>query len=185
MNNFHKLNLDNFNKLSEYTKYLQERNLAANSIVMYQSLIGIYCQKNKELNQENVNDFFKELVKDHEPNSCLVYRQALASFARFLKVEIDWRRINKLIPKQVKKFYITITLKELEKLKENRLEKNEKIYQRNNLMLDFLFYSGLRISELVNIKHQDWQGKSLRVLGKGNKIRYIPLPPFLSKYFQP
>jgi len=85
----------------------------------------------------------------------------------------------------VKKFFTTITLEELKKLKEARIEKNEKLYQRNNLIFDFLFYSGIRINELVNIKHQDWQGNSLRVLGKGNKVRYVFLPPNLIEYINP
>src|SRR4051812_23423165 len=52
-------------------------------------------------------------------------------------------------------------------------------------MLDFLFYSGLRVKELVNIKHNHWQSNSLKVWGKGNKVRYVFLPDFLSKYFEP
>ena len=52
-------------------------------------------------------------------------------------------------------------------------------------MFDFLFYSGLRISELMKIKHQDWQGNSLRVLGKGNKVRYVFLPDFLIQHLNP
>jgi len=52
-------------------------------------------------------------------------------------------------------------------------------------MLDFLFYTGLRVKELVNIRHSDYQNEQLRILGKGNKVRYIPLPPFLAQYLQP
>ena len=51
--------------------------------------------------------------------------------------------------------------------------------------MDFLFYLGLRVSELINLKHRDYQDNSLRILGKGNKIRYLPLPPFLVSHFQP
>ncbi|CAG8757877.1 870_t:CDS:2, partial [Racocetra persica] len=38
------------------------------------------------------------------------------------------------------------------------------------------------VSELVNIKHRDWSDNSLRIQGKGNKVRYVLLPPFLVKY---
>src|SRR6185369_1795349 len=67
------------------------------------------------------------------------------------------------------------------RLKRNRFEVSNEIYQRNNLMLDFLFYTGMRASELVNVKHSDYnfQQKILTVLGKGNKIRYVFLPNFL------
>jgi site-specific recombinase XerD len=60
-----------------------------------------------------------------------------------------------LIPKVQKKFFITINEEELVKLKEVRFEKNNFIYQRNSLIMDFLFYTGVRVSELVNIKHRD------------------------------
>jgi site-specific recombinase XerD len=43
----------------------------------------------------------------------------------------------------------------------------------------------MRISELVNLKHHDYQNKQLRILGKGNKIRYIFLAEFLIKYIKP
>jgi integrase/recombinase XerD len=85
----------------------------------------------------------------------------------------------------MRKFFTTITETELALLKKVRFEKNEVVYQRNNLILDFLFYSGIRVSELVNIKHRDWENNSLRVHGKGNKVRYALFPPFLVQHFKP
>ena len=52
-------------------------------------------------------------------------------------------------------------------------------------MLDFFFYTGLRISELINLRHRDYQNNSLRILGKGNKVRFVLLPDFLIKHFNP
>ena len=46
-----------------------------------------------------------------------------------------------------------------------------------------MFYTGIRVNELVNIKHCDYHDGHLKVYGKGNKIRFIPLPDFLTKYF--
>jgi integrase/recombinase XerD len=91
--------------------------------------------------------------------------------------------ITRLIPTVQRKFFTTIDEKELNQLKQARYEKEIIVYHRNNLMLDFLFYMGIRVSELVNIKHSDYQNKSLKIHGKGNKIRHIPVPDFLVKYF--
>ena len=91
--------------------------------------------------------------------------------------------ITRIIPTIQRKFFTTIDEKELEQLKGAKYEKENKVYQRNNLILNFLFYTGIRVSELVNIKHGDYQDKSLKIHGKGNKIRFIPLPIFLVKYF--
>ena len=54
-----------------------------------------------------------------------------------------------------RQFFSTLTQPELELLKQTQPERNKQTYQRNNLILDFLFYSGLRVSELVNIRHSD------------------------------
>jgi site-specific recombinase XerD len=84
-----------------------------------------------------------------------------------------------LVPTVQKKFFTTISETELFLLKQVKFEKKDFFHHRNNLILDFLFYTGLRVSELVNLKHQDYQDRSLRIHGKGNKVRYLPLPPFL------
>ena len=109
----------------------------------------------------------------------------MASYAKFKKIAIDWIWITGIIPKSQRKCFATLSIEELEKLKSFKSEKSRATYLRNNLIFDFLFFSGLRVSELVNIKHNDWNPKqeSLKVHGKGNKIRYIFLPEFLIKHF--
>jgi len=53
--------------------------------------------------------------------------------------------------------------------------------QRDKLLLYILYYTGIRLSELINIKDQDITKNTLRVLGKRNKERDIPLTPYLQK----
>ncbi|CAI2165503.1 15614_t:CDS:2 [Funneliformis geosporum] len=62
----------------------------------------------------------------------------------------------------------------------SKFQKGDK---RNNLILDLLFYTGIRVNELINLRHCDYQNESLKIKGKGNKIRYIPIPVFLAKHF--
>ena len=47
----------------------------------------------------------------------------------------------------------------------------------NRLLLTILYYTGIRLSELINIKelHVDKSNSTLKVLGKGNKERIIPV----------
>jgi integrase/recombinase XerD len=71
----------------------------------------------------------------------------------------------------------------LEKLKQTNTKTSQKTNKRNNLILDFLFYTGLRVNELINIRHSDYQNRLLKVNGKGNKVRFILLPEFLTKNF--
>jgi integrase/recombinase XerD len=57
--------------------------------------------------------------------------------------------------------------------------------ERNNLILEFLWYLGIRINELINTRHCDYDNGWLRVRGKGNKYRSLLLPPFLIPHFDP
>ncbi|MDO6389341.1 tyrosine-type recombinase/integrase [Pontibacter sp. BT731] len=49
--------------------------------------------------------------------------------------------------------------------------------QRDRLILEFLYGTGMRLAELIGIAHEDvdLHAKTVRVLGKGNKVRIIPL----------
>jgi len=90
-----------------------------------------------------------------------------------------------LIPRIQRKFFPTIDYEELELLKQTNTKTDQKTNERNKLILDLLFYTGLRVNELINIRHCDFQDGLLRIHGKGNKVRYILLPEFLTKYFNP
>jgi len=50
---------------------------------------------------------------------------------------------------------------------------------RDHLMLELLYTTGMRLSELINLKHHDidTRGLQLKITGKGNKQRLIPLLP--------
>lgn len=47
---------------------------------------------------------------------------------------------------------------------------------RKHLIISLLYYTGLRVSELCNLKAKDVSESSLNVLGKGNKQRVLPTP---------
>ncbi|CAG8652756.1 4219_t:CDS:2 [Ambispora gerdemannii] len=80
----------------------------------------------------------------YEPASLCLQRCALISYAKFKKVEIEWKLINRIIPTVQQKFFDTITETELEQLKQAKTRASSAINQRNNLILDFLFYTGIR-----------------------------------------
>ena len=174
--------------LTKYTNWLKNRNLASETIRTYLWTVSRYKLK---LTTSKISQFLKNQVAKYQTWTIRNQRNALHSYAKFKKLQVDWELIARVIPKVQAKFYATITRKELEKLKEISWKANgsskesQRISERNNLMLDFLFYTGIRVKELVNIRHSDWEGNQLRVWGKGNKIRYVFIPDFLSKYFQP
>lgn len=54
---------------------------------------------------------------------------------------------------------------------------------RDRAILEMLYGSGLRVSELVNLRADriDWDDAFLRITGKGNKTRYVPLGAMAAK----
>lgn len=58
--------------------------------------------------------------------------------------------------------------------------------ERNVAMLEMLYGSGLRVSELVNLTMNDlfWEDGFLRVIGKGNKQRIVPMSSVAMKHLK-
>ena len=147
--------MNNPNNLKNYQKWLENQNFSPITIKGYVSGVKYYRLNNK-LTNKIITEFFKSKVKKLATNSLINYLTALKSYTKFRRIKtIDWEKIRKVIPKIQRKFFDTINKKELEQLKQTRFEKREKTYQRNNLLLDFFFYTGLRMNELINIKHSD------------------------------
>jgi site-specific recombinase XerD len=92
---------------------------------------------------------------------------------------IEMLKTPKSLPKAIsindlKQFILNIDLiidsnKKLSSFKKNFLK------VRNRLIIYFLFFTGVRISELVNIKINeiDFESNTIKVLGKGNKERIV------------
>ncbi|WNE40580.1 MAG: Tyrosine recombinase XerC [Mycoplasmataceae bacterium] len=167
---------------TKYTEWLKSRHLSVNTIQLYLSILRQFPL----INQTTIQNYFSKKIKEGEPATLFWKKYALNSYAKFKRLKIQWNQIVKL-PSIARKFFATINEAELELLKVAKVEESEWTHHRNSLILDFLFYTGVRVSELVNIRHSDWdfQEQTLRVLGKGNKYRYVFLPPWLIKHFNP
>lgn len=170
------------NSNQKYLVWLKSRNLSANTIQIYLAIIKQFPIFNNAV----IEDYFQQNITSSEPATLYLKKYALNSYAKFKRLKIHWNHIIK-IPSIAKKFFSTINEAELERLKIARIEESDWTYQRNTLILEFLFYTGLRVSELVNIRYCDWDSERemLRVLGKGNKVRYVFLPPWLVAHLNP
>lgn len=79
-------------------------------------------------------------------------------------------------PKLGRKLPDTLSFPEIEKIF-NAIDLSTPEGGRNRAMLELLYSSGLRVSELVNLRlnHVDFELEFLRVIGKGNKERMVPV----------
>jgi site-specific recombinase XerD len=167
---------------NQYLTWLQEKNLSPTTIRCYLDTLAKF---NQSFTTQGLKSYFLQNQKTYQPTTLKTKQYALNSYLKFKHLKVEWEKIARLIPKVQKKFFSTLKEEELARLKQAKVEKNPQVYQRNNLLLDFLFYSGVRINELVNIRHQDWHHNQLKVHGKGNKVRFIFLPNFLIKHINP
>lgn len=168
--------------INEYTQWLQDKNFTKETIKNYLGTIRQYGIKSS-VDTNNIVNFLRQHLDHYQPATLRSKRNALASYSKFLKISIDWEKINKLIPSVQRKFFPTIDYQDFAKLKKANTQTDKITNERNNLILDFLYYIGLRVNELINIRHSDYHDGGLRIHGKGNKVRYVLLPEFLTSHF--
>ena len=70
-----------------------------------------------------------------------------------------------------------VTVDEMNELLDKKKFSDDYVGKRNKLMVEIFYSTGIRLSELINIKIRDvdFSKKQLKVLGKRNKERIIPL----------
>jgi len=178
--------IKNMKQLTNYLNSLKRRDLAVNTIRNYKYVIKKYLASQELINTANLKIFVQKSLKNLSPATCQENLNILLLYAKYCRItKISKESITRIIPKFQARFFATLTFEDLEKLKRTRFEKNENIWKRNNLILDLLFYSGLRVSELTNLRHSDYVNGLLKILGKGNKYRWVFIPEWIAEKFNP
>lgn len=162
----------------EYLKY--ERRLSDNTIDSYgENLLKLLNYVNKDiliLNSDDIRNYL--LSSDATAKTKAHY---LSVFNSFYKYMVFNKKINNnpcegiKTPKLEKRLPKYLTDDEINKLLDIRLIKP--IDYRNKAMLEVLYATGIRISELTNLEFNqiDLNDCTIRVLGKGKKDRIVPL----------
>jgi len=172
----------------DYLKY--ERKLSNNTISSYSDNLNQFKKyfENKNiltLTESDIKSFIRSLDKTEKTKAH--YLTVLNSFYNFLcnenKIKINPCE-NIKQPKLPKKLPNYLTIEEVDKLLDVRLD-NPLAY-RNKAMLELLYSTGIRISELINLKlnNIDFTDELIRVRGKGSKERIIPLGEEAIKYLK-
>ncbi|MEP0987630.1 site-specific tyrosine recombinase XerD [Ekhidna sp.] len=174
----------------QYKTYLKlERSLAENSVEAYLADVTKFQQflaiKERnitpiQVSQQDLIDFL-EFINELGMSAFTQARMisGLKSFFRFLVYEeVLTKDPSELLeaPKLGRKLPDTLDLPEIEQLFDS-IDMSTPEGQRNRAMLETLYSSGLRVSELINLKisniHDDIG--FLRVIGKGSKERLVPI----------
>ncbi|WP_075342184.1 tyrosine-type recombinase/integrase [Tenacibaculum agarivorans] len=113
---------------------------------------------------------------------------SLKTFYKYLQ-KIDVIKINPLSKhkslKTQKKIEVPFSSDEVEEVL-NKISDNDFLSVRNKLVVELFYSTGMRRAELINIKLLDVniETKAIKVLGKRNKERLVPLLPSVVKTIQ-
>ncbi len=110
---------------------------------------------------------------------------SIKSFYTFLNTEEIYKvNINIERPKFYKKLPTVLTIDEVDKLLDIKLE--TPYDYRNKAMLELMYATGLRVSELINLTplNIDLDKQLVRCYGKGNKERIVPMGNTACKYLK-
>ena len=181
--------------IEEYLNYIVfEKGLSDKTKKSYQNDLNIYKDFLKKRNKNNVTsitdkdikDFLKERNKE-ETTTIAHNLTVIKNFHKYLfKQNIVSKDISEFIdrPKLKKTLPQTLSIEDIDVLLD--IELTDKFAYRNKAMLELMYATGLRISELINLELNDinlLEGV-LKTSGKGSKERYVPIGDYACKYIQ-
>ena len=164
-----------------------EKGLSPNTVKSYQSDLSIFlkwlsgnCNSSiKNTKSEDIELFIKHLFQLGFKSTTINRKiSSIKAFYVYLKKQklidtIPTEEIN--VPKQEKNLPKSISEKEVETLL-NSINGSNNIELRDKAMMELLYATGVRVSELVSIKLNDidFNRRVIRVIGKGSKERLVP-----------
>lgn len=181
-----------------YQSYLKiERGLSKNTIENYSfdiDRLRLFLTENEiavspiKIGEETLQQFIYSVSKQVNPRSQARIISGLKSFFGYLIFE-DYRATNPLelieTPKTGRKLPDTLTTNEIDSLiAAIDLTSNEG--ERNRAILETLYGCGLRVSELTSLKISDlfFDEGFVKITGKGNKQRFVPIGDLTQKYIE-
>ena len=184
--------------LEDYRMYLKiERGLSENSIQNYtlDVLALQHFLKNEKIEEspencslDTVQKFIYETAKILSPHTQARRLSGLRSFFDYLIFE-SYRTNNPTdlieAPKLGRKLPDVLSLDEIE-LMLNQIDLGHPQRHRNRAIVETLYGSGIRVSELTNLSLSNlfFEEGMIRVSGKGNKQRLVPMGSVTKKYLE-
>lgn len=178
------------NIIKNFANYLKlEKGLSENSVEAYTcdlDKFASYCRAlaPQDVSAVHIGDFFKVLIEAGflADSSQARLLSAIRSFYKYLILEgILDQDPSELIdpPKIGRKLPDTLNVDEINEIIEV-IDKSTALGERNAAIIELMYSSGLRVSELVNLslKNLFFEGGFLKVFGKGSKERLVPLGSF-------
>ena len=181
------------NEIELFTNYLLiDKKYSKNTIESYKRDLtqfnNFIDKKVTDIEDSDIKKYLKELNILKESNKTVArFISSLRTFYKFLIIEkivtknplenIELPKLNKSLPK-------TLDQEDIDKLLNITLTDNYSF--RNKAMIELMYATGLRVTELINLKIQDIDINMalLRTMGKGSKERIIPIGDYALHYLE-
>lgn len=167
-----------------------ERQYSTNTVDAYKRDIISFLEFNKGIivEEKTLNKYIKNLRSSYADNTYLRKVSAIKNFYKFLYneniIEVNYLA-NLTTSKKKTDIPKYLSTKDINKFL-NSLTYDTPIELRNKAMLELLYATGMRISELINLKVSDLKlhEQLIIVNGKGKKQRLIPINQTAIKYIK-
>ena len=192
-----KLNKNNKDILEKYQIYLltvkqKEEKTTVSSYIedIYKYLEYIENNKIKtalNIEYQDITNYLKYLDNNNYETSSIIRKiVSIKLFHKYLSEEYKIKDVSSKIinPRLRRKLPNILTIEEVDNLLDIKL--NTPFDYRNKAMLELMYSSGLRVSELVDLKlnNIDLDNGYVRCLGKGKKERIIPIGEIAIEYLK-
>lgn len=183
--------------IKEFIEYLKvEKRYSEDTIRNYNLDLDLFLKflkankinKFKETDYDFLRRYLVYLSNDKKYSNKTIARHisSLHTFYDFLLDEgaIDSNPMNLInAPKKEIRLPVYLNVNELEELYEC-IDTKKRVGKRDILIIELFYSTGIRLSELVNIKLKDidFKEKKIKILGKGSKERYVLYGDICSKY---
>lgn len=191
------MNEDLLKYMDKFIKYLTNEkrypsttiNSYSKDLDNYYSFITLKKINYKTITKEEIRSYLKYLDELKYSNSTI--SRMLSSLRHFYTYLVTNNVITtnqfKLIknPKKIKKLPNFLQGDELDKIFSS-IDTKTALGLRNRLIIELLYATGLRVSEITNLKidNIDIHNKEIKVIGKGSKERIVFFGDYASKYLQ-
>ena len=172
-----------------------ERNVSTHTMDAYKRDINQYLMYLGDLDIKNLSDVKSTHIRDYirvlsdggmAPASISRIISSIRTYYRFLSSEniLDENPVLLINnPKLPKKLPDVLSEKEIS-LIINAIQESSQFYQRDKAIIELLYSCGIRVTELCNLEMSNLfiDEDLIRVMGKGNKERLLPLGVRSKKY---
>ena len=183
------IEIDNKEFIDDFMNYLRiDKNYSENTLESYLRDIRFfleYVNKNiEDIDKSDIENYILHALPNYNESSVNRIIASIKSFFKYLSIYKGFINIAEDVTSLKKKKTLPkyLTIEEVDKLLDIKIENAFDF--RNKTMLEVLYASGLRASELINldVMNIDLENMVVNVYGKGSKERIVPLSKLAVNY---